>query len=81
MGENFAWNGEQCDSPVAATVCYGAFAFVQRDVYRYHVIHYIAQMCESFSKTCHYCSLNVVNYNYLTSATVGTIFFLVHLCL
>jgi len=31
VGENFAWNGEQCDWPVAATVCYGAFAFVQRD--------------------------------------------------
>ena len=31
MGENFAWNGEQCDWPVAATVCYGAFAFVQCD--------------------------------------------------
>ena len=31
MGENFAWNGKQCDWPVAATVCYGAFAFVQCD--------------------------------------------------
>jgi len=31
VGKNFAWNGEQCDWPVAATVCYGAFAFVQRD--------------------------------------------------
>ena len=26
--KNFAWNGEQCDWPVAATVCYRAFAFV-----------------------------------------------------
>ena len=31
MGENFAWNGEQCDWPVATTVCYRAFAFVQCD--------------------------------------------------
>jgi len=31
VGENFAWNGKQCDWPVAATVCYGAFAFVQCD--------------------------------------------------
>ena len=31
MGENFAWNGEQCDWPVATTVCYRAFAFVECD--------------------------------------------------